>query len=66
MPNDNTINCFDTYRVGKDFLCLESVDQPHSDIADEEESDGLTGRLAAFLFRQVDATTGNISDEEQL
>lgn len=52
-----------THRVSQDFLCLESVDEPHGDVADEEEGDGLAGGLAAFLFWQVDATAGYIGDE---
>lgn len=55
-----------TYRVSQDFLCFEGVDEPHGNIADQKEGDGLAGGLAAFLFGQVDATAGHIGDEQQL
>lgn len=55
-----------TYRVCKNFLCLECVDKPHGNVADEEEGDGLARWLAALLLREVDSTSGHISDEQQL
>jgi len=53
-------------RVGDHFLSLEGVDDPHGDIADEQEGDNLSARLAAVMFRQVHAATSDVCDEQQL
>lgn len=55
-----------SYRVSKYFLSLESVDEPHGNVADKKEGDGLTGGLTTLLFRKVNSTTRYISNEKQL
>lgn len=62
-PSHETVE-IKLHRVSEDFLGFKCVDEPHGDVADKEEGDGLASGLAAFLFRQVDTATRNISDEE--
>lgn len=52
--------------IGQYFLCLEGVNEPHGNVADEQESDGLARRLAAFLLREMHAAAGHVGDEQQL
>lgn len=53
----------ETYRVSKDLLGLERIDEPHGNVADEQEGDGLARRLAALLFREVNAAAGYVGNE---
>lgn len=53
-------------RVGEDFLGFKGVDEPHGDVADEQEGDGLARRLGALLFGQVHAAPGHVRDEQHL
>ena len=55
-----------TYGIGKHLLRFECVDGEHSDVDDEQECDDLPTRFAAIMFGQMNATTRNISDEQEL
>lgn len=48
---------FELHRVSLHLLRLESIDDPHGDIADEEECDDLTAWLGTVVLWKVDTPT---------
>ena len=56
----------DLHGIGRDLLRLERVDDPHGDVADEEEGDDLPAGLAAVVLRQMDPPARDVGDEEHL
>lgn len=54
------------HRISDNLLGLESVDHPHSHVANQQESNHLSTGLAAIVFRQVNSPARHISDEEHL
>lgn len=54
------------HRVRHHFLRLERVDDPHGQVADQQEGDYLSARLAAIVLRQVNPSTRNVRDEQHL
>lgn len=52
--------------VGADLLHFKRVDDPHGDIADQQESDHLATRLCPFVLRQMDTAPRHVCDEQQL
>lgn len=54
------------HRVRHHFLRLERVDDPHGQVADQQEGDHLSARLAAVVLRQVDPPARHVRDEHHL
>lgn len=57
---------FQLDRIRLDFLCLKRIDDPHCDIADQQEGDHLSSGFGAIVFRKVDTATRDICYEQQL
>ena len=54
------------HRAVRNLLHLKCVDNPHSEIADEEESDHLPAGLVGVLAAGGDAAALGVSDEQEL
>ena len=54
------------HRIGLHFLHLERVDEPQSEVGDEQEGDGLSARFALVLFRRAHPTPRHVRYEEHL
>jgi len=52
--------------ISADFLHFKGVDDPHRDVANQQEGDHLAARLCPFVLWQVDTAPGHICDEQQL
>lgn len=57
---------FELYWVRLNFLSFERVDDPHGDVANEEEGDHLPAWLGPVVFWQVDAATRHVCYEKEL
>lgn len=54
------------HRIRHDLLSLESVNDPHCDVCDEQECDNLATRLAPIVLRKVNSSSRDIGYKEQL
>lgn len=49
-----------------DFVSFERVNDPHGNVAHQQEGNNLPTRFASVMFRQVDSPAGDVRDEEHL
>lgn len=54
------------HRISVDLLSLKSIDYPHGHVADQQERNNLSTRLAAIMFRQMNPPARHIGDKEHL